>query len=897
MNIVELLRDRANTYPSIPAIIDTRHGHSRILTFGDLEAAAGRAAALLHLTGLRPGDVVLVFQPMSAELYVALLALFRLGLLVMFLDPSAGKDHIERCCALRPPDAFIAGPRAHLLRLVSKAIRRIPRKFSIGLPVPGAVSWDRTDDMPYSDQISSCSPETPALLTFTSGSTGQPKAAIRTHGFLLAQHRVLEQSLGLKAGEIDLATMPIFVWANLASGVSSLIPNVDLQRPGAIDPARVLGQIRRYRPTRTTASPAFLDRLASYCERNDQTLPSFRKIFTGGAPVFPYLLDRLQRIASHAQTTAVYGSTEAEPIAHIRHCDIEPDDLSAMLSGRGLLAGPPVPTLQLRILPNQWGRPIGPYSRLEFGAACLPRGEAGEIVVTGDHVLPGYLNGYGDGETKFTVDGTPWHRTGDAGYLDARGRLWLLGRCAACVEDIHGTLYPLAVECVAHQHPAVRRAAVVLHQDHRTLAVELHDHRPVVDLTSLKQILGWAHIEQIQVHTHIPVDRRHNAKIDYAALRRLLAKRGVATLKHRWSISHNFLAGITAGDWWRLLRQNRFSVDRVYWHRAVFVSILSLFNSVYRKKEQRLYSRAIANVQITKPPVFILGYWRSGTTYLHYLLAQDTEQFAYPNTYQVANPHHFLSTEKINSQRFAALVPKKRPMDNMALSFQAPQEDEFAPCLMTSRSMYLGITFPRREDDYERYLTFRDVPNEELEEWRAAFRWFLKKLTLKYDRALVLKSPPHTARIRLLLELFPDARFVHIHRNPYTVFQSFQHYFDTAPWHTYLQRPDLVGIDDRIIRRYKVLYDAFFEQRELIPEGHFHEVAFEELEHDSVGQVRMIYHRLNLPGFEAFQPKLQRYVDSLASYQKNEFPELVASVRHKIAQAWHRSFEEWGYPY
>lgn len=365
-------------------------------------------------------------------------------------------------------------------------------------------------------------------------------------------------------------------------------------------------------------------------------------------------------------------------------------------------------------------------------------------------------------------------------------------------------------------------------------------------------------------------------------------------LKHRWNVSHNYLAGITADAWGRLLRENHFAVDPVYWHRAGFITLTSLMNSRARRKEQRRFDKAVGQAKVA-PPLFVLGHWRTGTTHLQYLLAQDTDQFACANTYQAVNPHTFLCTEEAFTRRFAWLVPRKRPMDNMALSFQTPQEDEFAPCLMSLRSPYLGISFARREEHYARYLTFHTVPREEVEEWKSAFMWFLKKLTFKYQRPLVLKSPPHSARIRLLLELFPEARFVHIHRNPYTVFQSFRHYFDTAMWYTYLQRPDLPGIDDRIIRRYNVLYDAFFAERSLIPEGQFHEVAFERLERDPMGEMQRLYESLRLPGFEQFKPKLRRYLDSLADYRKNEFAELDPVWRRKIARAWQRSFDEWRY--
>lgn len=526
MNIAKLLRARARTCPEAAAIIDAWRGRSRCTSFAELELAAARAAALLRQGGLRRGDAVLVFHPMSAELYIALIAIFRLGLVAMFLDPSVGREHIEQCCDIRPPRALIASSKTHLLRLFSPALRRIPLKFSVGLPVPGAVSWERAAHLAPHEDVLPSTPDTPALLTFTSGTTGQPKAAVRTHGFLLAQHRVLEQALGLTAGEVDLTTLPIFALANLASGVTSLIPDADLRRPGAIDPAPVVAQIQAHRPTRTAASPALLECLAGYCARHDLKLRSFRKIFTGGAPVFPRLLDQLQHMAPSADIIAVYGSTEAEPIAHVATRSIEPEDIAAMLAGRGLLAGQPVPAIQLRIIRNQWGRPISPCTGTEFAMVCLRPGEAGEIVISGKHVLPGYLHGRGNETAKFEVDGTPWHRTGDAGYLDNRGRLWLLGRCAARVEDARGTLYPFTVECVAQHQPGVRRAALVSHRGQRILSVEFYDHAANTNLALLKETLAWAHIDKVQGHKQIPVDKRHNAKIYYPALHKLLDEAG-----------------------------------------------------------------------------------------------------------------------------------------------------------------------------------------------------------------------------------------------------------------------------------------------------------------------------------------------------------------------------------
>jgi acyl-CoA synthetase (AMP-forming)/AMP-acid ligase II len=428
---------------------------------------------------------------------------------------------------------LIASARAHLLRLLSPALRRIPLKISVGLPLPGTVSWGRVHRVPPYPLIHLCDPEAPALLTFTSGSTGQPKAAVRSHGFLLGQYRALQQSVDLKPGDVDVTTLPVFVLANLAAGVTSLIPDVDLRRPDAIRPARLVDQVRAHRPTRLVASPALLERLADYCERRGVLLPSLHRVLTGGGPVFSRLLTKVNAIAPCAEIAAVYGSTEAEPIALLARSVLDATDRQAMDRGRGLPAGLPVPSIRLRILRDQWGEPVGPYTEAEFAAACLPPGEAGEIVVNGDHVLGGYLHGHGDNETKFAVGETRWHRTGDAGYLDERGRLWLLGRCAARIDDARGRLYPLGVETIALRHPGVRRAACVGHQGRRLLILELWRGASAAGLSHVTEAFTRADIDEIRIWKRIPMDARHNAKVDYGTLAARLSGRSGSSGLHK----------------------------------------------------------------------------------------------------------------------------------------------------------------------------------------------------------------------------------------------------------------------------------------------------------------------------------------------------------------------------
>jgi olefin beta-lactone synthetase len=531
-NLTRLLQLQANEQPHRLALIDGRQRQQ--ISFAQLEQVTCQTVSWLQEWGLRSGETALVFQPMSIELYVILLALFRLGMVAMFVDPSAGLSHLEQCCSLSFPRALLGSPKAHLLRLRSPVLQQIPVKVAIGrYPIPGAKRWSiqRLRHQTAEVEIAPCTLDTPALLTFTSGSTGRPKAALRTHGFLLAQHRSLSRSLQLTPGTVDLTTLPIFGLANLASGVTTCIPDADLRFPGKIDAARVLAQLQIDSPQSTAASPALLERLADYCDRQGLKLSSFQRIFSGGAPVFPRLLERLQALAPQAEVAVVYGSTEAEPIAHLVYRQIQSVDRIAMSQGAGLLVGHPVAEIQLRILPDRWGEPIPPLNLAEFEALCLPIQRVGEIVVSGEHVLSGYWQGHGDTETKFQVEGQSWHRTGDAGYLDAQGRLWLLGRCSARIQDAQGYLYPFAVEVAASFVPGIRRTAMIAHQGDRTLVVELapaETHRPGEDqpqsLAELRQAVEWAKIQKYRLLAQIPLDSRHNAKVNYPALQQAIAK-------------------------------------------------------------------------------------------------------------------------------------------------------------------------------------------------------------------------------------------------------------------------------------------------------------------------------------------------------------------------------------
>jgi len=360
----------------------------------------------------------------------------------------------------------------------------------------------------------------------------------------------------------------------------------------------------------------------------------------------------------------------------------------------------------------------------------------------------------------------------------------------------------------------------------------------------------------------------------------------------RWLVSN--LMGLTVGDWAMLAVENRFAFGPSYWSRAAVVTLLSLLNSSFALVERATYGRAIAETE-PKPPVFILGHWRSGTTHLHNLMALDP-QFAAPNLFETMLPHGFLVTEDWQSPLWARFVPETRLIDNMPLGTDLPQEDEFALAILTRLSPYMGHSFPQRWSHYMRYLDFADVDAGERKRWQRELMRYVRRLSLRRaGRQIVLKSPPHTARIPLLLDVFPEARFVHIHRDPYRVFQSNLHMLTEGLPLAKMQSGDLPAPEDFVIERYNRLHDAYFAACDSVPKDRLIEIAFSDLERDPVGTMAGLYHRLGFEGFESLQPTLESHCHDLRSYTQNRYAPLEAPLRRRIAEAWHRSFEHWGY--
>ncbi len=514
-NIAARLARQAAAHPDRLAIVDHGSGKRRAATYRQLADRVAATAAGLATRGVTRGDRVLLFVPMSLDLYVALLAVLHLGAEAVFVDAWAGRDRVDGAIAAAKPRAWIGSLRAQWLRVGSRAVRRIPIAVIVGGPWP----LRRLERPEQAVATADVLPETTALVTFTTGSTGQPKAAPRSHALLWAQHVALSAHLQLASDDVDMPSLPVFVLNNLALGITSVLPDADPRRPSAIDPGVVLANMRDEGVTSLVASPAFCARLVDHVLQRNERLP-LKRLFTGGAPVLPPLLRALAQ-AMPQGAEVIYGSTEAEPIAGLEVGQM----LALQATDRGqhpigLCVGAPVQQITLRIMRPHDG-PVS-FASDEWPKWILPDGETGEIVVAGDHVQPGYLDDHAANRENKIDDGFRlWHRTGDAGYLDTNGRLWLMGRVSRRVVRDGTRWWPLPAELRAFSVPGVSHTAYVSipPAGEAILCVEAPS---LSDRASAEQGLRdavhpWP-VDSVVFMDHIPRDPRHESKTDHAQL-------------------------------------------------------------------------------------------------------------------------------------------------------------------------------------------------------------------------------------------------------------------------------------------------------------------------------------------------------------------------------------------
>lgn len=311
--------------------------------------------------------------------------------------------------------------------------------------------------------------------------------------------------------------------------------------------------------------------------------------------------------------------------------------------------------------------------------------------------------------------------------------------------------------------------------------------------------------------------------------------------------------------------------------------------------QERRYQRLLADKPLEHDPLFILGHWRSGTTFVHNIFAQD-QHFGHTTTYQTVFPHLMMFGQPFFKYLMKLFIPSHRPTDRMELTPDTPQEEEFAMNNTMPYSYYNFWYFPKSMLDYcDRYLTFDSITPAEEEAYKQALLKIVKiSLWNTGGTQYLSKNPPHTGHVKALVELFPNAKFIYLMRNPYTVFESTRSFFTQTIAPLKLQDVSDDEIEENAIRVYPRLYRAYQDQKRFIPAGHLYEVRFEDFERDAYAVTRDIYEQLALPGWDEAEPAIRRYIDSKRGYKKNQYDYKPRTIQ-LVNEHWGQAIDEWGY--
>ncbi len=351
--------------------------------------------------------------------------------------------------------------------------------------------------------------------------------------------------------------------------------------------------------------------------------------------------------------------------------------------------------------------------------------------------------------------------------------------------------------------------------------------------------------------------------------------------------------GASIKVWLRFLWQNKFNISWKYIPRAFAITLVTALFTPLIIYEHLRFNRKVRRTEIKEPPVFIMGHWRTGTTHLQNLLLLD-DKYGYLDLVEATFPHLMLGSYKFIAAVMKPLIPATRPMDNMSMTAATPQEHEFAIvdlCLLSPQS---GLFFPDNRDSYLRFGTFEEASEEEINEWKENLMFYLKKLTYKEKgKPLLLKNPLDTYRIKLLLELFPDAKFINIYRNPYKVFFSTVKLHKTNTHLFWLQKPDY-ELYDFILDLYVEIYDKFYKDFDLIPKEQIIEIKYEDLIANPLDELSKIYNYLNLGDFEQVKNKVETYLYSLNDYKVGNY-EISKKDKELIYSRWNETIDRWGY--
>lgn len=330
---------------------------------------------------------------------------------------------------------------------------------------------------------------------------------------------------------------------------------------------------------------------------------------------------------------------------------------------------------------------------------------------------------------------------------------------------------------------------------------------------------------------------------------------------------------------------------------AFKITLFVLISAPFRWLQTLLIRRKLKNVDLNeKPPVFVIGHWRSGTTHLHYLLWQD-KQFVCLDAFQAFFFNVAFVSKTVMKPILNAFMPSTRPQDNVKIDANSPQEEEHPLTNRTEKSGMQVFFFPKNRSYFTKYNLFEGVTEAEIKDWKNRYRDLLKKILLFQDptKRLLLKNPHNTGRIKVLLEMFPNAKFIYIHRNPYDVYSSTRVLYKKAVRTQFLQEFSKEEVEERILFCYKKSLERYLEYRSLIPKDQLYEVAYADLDSDPLKEMKQMYDHLKLGNYNSVEPSFKEYLNSVKNFKKNKPIDIPSHILERIHKDWAFAFEEWGY--
>ena len=363
-------------------------------------------------------------------------------------------------------------------------------------------------------------------------------------------------------------------------------------------------------------------------------------------------------------------------------------------------------------------------------------------------------------------------------------------------------------------------------------------------------------------------------------------------VKNQRNIQHP-LFGISPKNFLQLIENNG-GIDFRYLDRAAFITLGSIATTPARIFFKKKYQTKIDNLKISHPPVIIIGHWRSGTTYIHELMAQDP-QYCYVSLWHTMLPDCFPLFEPFK-EFLSNFLPKTRPMDNIDVDIDGPYEEEAGLAVLSPWSFFHGLHFPKNaEEQYMKSIHYKGLSEKEKNQWMNMYRIFMKTVIfMNQEKRLLLKDPANTARIPMLLKIFPDAKFIHIYRNPYKVYLSTIKMRNKVLEKLSLQAGDKNEIKTQVIENYKRLMNGYFKQKGLIPKNNLIEIRYEDLVKSPLKQVEEIYKKLQLPGFKNAIPDLNRYLDRKKDYKTNVY-HISNEITDIVEKNWDFTLKLWDY--